>query len=67
MSRLGPVLQTLRRRGEAALVPFLTAGDPDLDTTLRLALAVEAAGADEAAAFVGGLKAAMRTQKKKTA
>jgi tryptophan synthase alpha chain len=46
MSRLGSVLKTARDRGEAALVPFLMAGDPDLDTTLRLALAAEAAGAD---------------------
>jgi tryptophan synthase alpha chain len=46
MSRLGSVLEDLRRRGEPALVPFLMAGDPDLDTTLRLALAAEAAGAD---------------------
>jgi len=46
MSRLGTVLDELRRRNEAALVPFLMAGDPDLDVTLRLALAADAAGAD---------------------
>jgi tryptophan synthase alpha chain len=46
MSRLGPVLETLRARDEAALVPFIMAGDPDLDTTLRLALGAAAAGAD---------------------
>lgn len=46
MSRIGPVLEERRRRGEAALVPFIMAGDPDLDTTLRLAVAAEAAGAD---------------------
>lgn len=46
MSRLGPALDVLRRRGEAALVPFVMAGDPDLDTTLRLVLAAEEAGAD---------------------
>lgn len=45
MSRL-QVLEELRRRGEPALAPFLMAGDPDLDTTLKLALAAEAAGAD---------------------
>lgn len=46
MSRLGPVLEALRARGETALVPFIMAGDPDLDTTLRLILAAEEAGAD---------------------
>jgi len=46
MSRIGPALEALRRRGEVALFPFLMAGDPDLDTTMRLALAAEAAGAD---------------------
>lgn len=46
MSRLSSTLQRLRERGEAALVPFLMAGDPDLDTTLKLALAAEEAGAD---------------------
>lgn len=46
MSRIGPVLEARRRRGEAALVPFVMAGDPDLDTTLRLVAAAEAAGAD---------------------
>lgn len=46
MSRLTPMLKTLAKRREAALVPFIMAGDPDLDTTLRFALAAEAAGAD---------------------
>jgi tryptophan synthase alpha chain len=36
----------LRARGEAALVPFVVAGDPDLDTTRRLVLEMEARGAD---------------------
>jgi tryptophan synthase alpha chain len=36
----------LRARGEAALVPFIVAGDPDLDTTRRMVLELEARGAD---------------------
>jgi tryptophan synthase alpha chain len=36
----------LRARGEAALVPFIVAGDPDLDTTRSLVLELEARGAD---------------------
>ena len=36
----------LRQRGEAALVPFLMAGDPDLGMTLQLAHAAEQNGAD---------------------
>ncbi len=36
----------LRTRGEAALVPFIVAGDPDLETTRRMVLELEARGAD---------------------
>jgi tryptophan synthase alpha chain len=36
----------LRARGEAALIPFIVAGDPDLDTTRRLVVELEARGAD---------------------
>jgi tryptophan synthase alpha chain len=36
----------LRERGEAALIPFVTAGDPDLKTTGAILRALEAAGAD---------------------
>lgn len=45
-NRIDAVFAQLRRRGEAALVPFLTAGDPDLDTTLELLRAAARAGAD---------------------
>ena len=38
--------ETLRERGECALIPFVTAGDPDLETTEALVLALEDAGAD---------------------
>jgi len=46
MGRIEERFALLARRGEAALIPFLTAGDPDLETTLALALAAEAGGAD---------------------
>jgi tryptophan synthase alpha chain len=36
----------LRAAGRTAFMPFLTAGDPDLETTARLIPALEAAGAD---------------------
>ena len=45
MSRLGPALAALRAAGEAALVPFFTAGDPDLATTRELVRAAIAEGA----------------------
>ena len=45
-SRLTTHLQALRERGERALIPFLTAGDPDLETTEALILAMADAGAD---------------------
>lgn len=46
MSRLADRFATLRARGEKALVPFVTAGDPDLDVTEALLPALAAAGAD---------------------
>jgi tryptophan synthase alpha chain len=36
----------LRARNEAALIPFIVAGDPDIATTRRLVLELEARGAD---------------------
>lgn len=44
--RIKRKFKELRARGEAALVPFIVAGDPDLDTTRRLVLELEARGAD---------------------
>jgi tryptophan synthase alpha chain len=46
MGRIGERFAALRARGERALVPFLTAGDPDLDATEGLVLALADAGAD---------------------
>ncbi len=36
----------LRARNEAAMIPFIVAGDPDMETTRRLVLELEARGAD---------------------
>ena len=44
--RIKNKFRELRARGEAALIPFVVAGDPDLDTTRRLVLELEARGAD---------------------
>jgi tryptophan synthase alpha chain len=44
--RLAERFAELRARGEKALVPFVTAGDPDLATTEALVPVLEAAGAD---------------------
>ncbi len=46
MGRIGSCLAELRERGECALIPFLTAGDPNLPTTEALVLAMAEAGAD---------------------
>jgi tryptophan synthase alpha chain len=46
MGRLAERFRVLRGRGEKALIPFVTAGDPDLDTTEALVLALAEAGAD---------------------
>ncbi|MDD9801937.1 MAG: tryptophan synthase subunit alpha [Deltaproteobacteria bacterium] len=46
MSRLAARFAQLRARGERALLPFLTAGDPSLEATPELVLAAAAAGAD---------------------
>lgn len=46
MSRVSQTFAQLQERGEAALVPFLMAGDPDLDATRALVHAIAEAGAD---------------------
>lgn len=46
MNRIEARFQNLRSRGAGAFIPFVTAGDPDLDTTHDIVLAMEAAGAD---------------------
>ena len=44
--RIAACFEALREKGEKALIPFLTAGDPDLETTEALVLAMADAGAD---------------------
>ncbi len=46
MNRIDKKFQELRRRKEPAFIPFITAGDPDLETTRGLILELERCGAD---------------------
>jgi len=46
MGRITDCFAALRQRGEAALVPYIMAGDPDLDATRAVIHAAVAAGAD---------------------
>jgi tryptophan synthase alpha chain len=46
MGRIEKKFAELRQRGEAALIPFITAGDPDLATTREVLYALEKGGAD---------------------
>lgn len=46
MSRLHSTFAALRARHERALIPFVTCGDPSVDTSLALLQAYAAAGAD---------------------
>lgn len=46
MSRIATTFETLKREGRAALVGFVTAGDPDLDTSEKIVRAMCDAGLD---------------------
>jgi len=46
MSRIGTRFGELRKAGECALIPFVTAGDPNLATTLKILQALAQSGAD---------------------
>ena len=46
MTRIDATFKRLKARGEKALIPFITAGDPDLPTTRALALEMARRGAD---------------------
>jgi tryptophan synthase alpha chain len=46
MSRIQPVFARLRAEGRKALIPFITAGDPDADLTVPLMRSLVEAGAD---------------------
>jgi tryptophan synthase alpha chain len=45
MNRIERIFTDLRGRGDKALMPYLTAGDPDIKTTGRILQAIDAAGA----------------------
>jgi len=45
MSRIASIFQSLRESDGRALMPYITAGDPDLETTAALLRAAEAGGA----------------------
>ena len=46
MGRIEKKFSELKQQGQAALIPFVTAGDPDLGATLEILRAVEKGGAD---------------------
>jgi tryptophan synthase alpha chain len=46
MGRIARMFEGLRNRGEKALIPFITAGDPDMRSTEELIHALERGGAD---------------------
>ncbi len=46
MTRIESKLNDLRREGRKAFIPYITAGDPDLETSGRLILELERSGAD---------------------
>lgn len=46
MSAVSDCFRDLRQRGERALIPFLTAGDPDLETTAKALRVLDRSGAD---------------------
>jgi len=46
MNRIDATFATLKQRGQTALIPFVEAGDPDLESTLQLLRALERNGAD---------------------
>jgi len=45
-NRITKAFERCRERGEAAFIPFVTAGDPDLDTTYDIVLTMAENGAD---------------------
>ncbi|MBD2292439.1 tryptophan synthase subunit alpha [Anabaena sphaerica FACHB-251] len=46
MTAISRCFETLRRNHECALIPFITAGDPDLETTAKALQVLDRSGAD---------------------
>src|SRR5438874_6853033 len=46
MTRIETKFAQLKAESRKAFIPYITAGDPNLDTTLELVFALERAGAD---------------------
>lgn len=46
MTRISQTFSALRARGEVALIPFITAGDPDIETTFALVQEMVRRGSD---------------------
>ncbi|MHA0855444.1 tryptophan synthase subunit alpha [Paenibacillus sp. CMAA1364] len=46
MKRMERTFQALKSQNKTALMPFLTVGDPDIETTVDIIIQLEAAGAD---------------------
>jgi tryptophan synthase alpha chain len=46
MNRIGQTFQRLKTHGRKGFIPFVTAGDPDLDTSLEIIKALAKCGAD---------------------
>ena len=44
--RISEQMASLKQAGKRAFIPFLMAGDPDLDTTAEALVALDQAGAD---------------------
>ena len=46
MTSISQCFESLRNRNQCALIPFITAGDPDLETTAKALKILDASGAD---------------------
>ena len=46
VSRLAATFAVLKKEGRAAFVPFITAGDPDMETSFAILEKLPGAGAD---------------------
>jgi len=46
INRIDAAFEALRKEGKTALIPFLTIGDPDLETSVEIIQTLEQAGAD---------------------